>query len=74
MGRDYFDTGVVIRDIASRSPAHRLQFRSGDVVVEVNGRAITKVGELRDAVAERQSRWDISVRRNGRRLSLSVTG
>ena len=74
MGRDYFDTGVVIRDIASRSPAHRLQFRSGDVVVEVNGRAITKVGELRDAVAERQSRWDISVRRNGRRLSLSVSG
>jgi len=74
MGRDHFDTGVVVRDIASRSPAHRLEFRPGDVVLEVNDRPIGLVSDLRDATAEPHPRWVLKVRRAGRIFSLSISG
>lgn len=74
MGRDHFDTGVVVRDVASRSPAHRLEFRPGDVVVEINERKIESVSELRLAVSEQQPRWKITVRRAERLFTLSISG
>ncbi|MDE0781002.1 MAG: Do family serine endopeptidase [Alphaproteobacteria bacterium] len=74
MGRDHFDKGVVVRDIASRSPAHRLEFRSGDVVVEVNGRLIEFVSDLRNETAGPRPRWNLKIRRAGRIFSLSISG
>lgn len=74
MGRDYFDSGVVVRDVASRSPAHRLEFRPGDVVVEINGQKVESVAGLRAAVSEKLPRWKITVRRTGRLFSLSISG
>lgn len=74
MGRDHFDTGVVVRDVASRSPAHRLEFRPGDVVVEINDQKIDSVSILRTAVSEELPRWKITVRRAGRLFSLSISG
>lgn len=74
MGRDHFDEGVVVRDIASGSPAHRLEFRPGDVVVEVNGRPIEFVADLRNETAEPRQRWSLKVRRAGRIFSLSISG
>lgn len=74
MGRDHFDAGVVVRDVASRSPAHRLEFRPGDVVVEVNGAKIDSVAVLLAAVAEERPQWKIKVRRAGRLFSLSISG
>jgi S1-C subfamily serine protease len=74
MGRDHFDTGVVVRDVASRSPAHRLGFRPGDVVVEINDQKIDRVSQLRAAVSEQRPRWQITVRRAGRLFSISITG
>ncbi|MBO6783721.1 MAG: DegQ family serine endoprotease [Alphaproteobacteria bacterium] len=74
MGRDHFDRGVVVRAIAARSPANRLDFRVGDIVVEINDAKIDRVRALRDAVAERRARWDVTVERDGRLLSLSISG
>ena len=74
MGRDHFDAGVIIRDIASRSPAHRLEFRPGDIVAEVNGQPIEFVSDLREATAAPQPRWILKVRRAGRIFSLSISG
>jgi Do/DeqQ family serine protease len=74
MGRDPFETGVVVLDVASRSPAHRLEFWPGDVLVEVNGSKIESVAILNDAVANEQPRWKITVRRGGRLFSLSISG
>ena len=74
MRRDHFDTGVVVRDIASRSPAHRLEFRPGDVLVEINERDIETVRDLRAALSSQQSRWNVKVRRSGRLFSLSISG
>ena len=74
MGRDHFDSGVVVRDVASRSPAHRLEFRPGDVVVEVNGTKIESVAVLNAAVSAELPRWKITVRRGGRLFSLAISG
>ncbi len=74
MGRDHFDAGVIIRDIASRSPAHQLEFRPGDIVAEVNGQPIEFVSDLREATAAPQPRWVLKVRRAGRIFSLSISG
>lgn len=74
MGRDHFETGVVVRDIVLGSPAHRLEFRPGDVVSEVNGRSIEIVSDMRQATAQPQSRWILKVRRSGRIFSLSISG
>ena len=74
MGRDHFETGVVVRDIVLGSPAHRLEFRPGDVVREVNGRSIEVVSDMREATAQPQSRWILKVRRSGRIFSLSISG
>ena len=64
----------MVRDVASRSPAHRLEFRPGDVVVEVNGAKIDSVAVLLAAVAEERPQWKIKVRRAGRLFSLSISG
>jgi len=74
MGRDHFDTGVVVRDVASRSPAHRLEFRPGDVLVEVNRREIGTVRDLLSVLSSQQPRWTMKVRRSGRLFTLSITG
>ncbi len=74
MGRDHFDTGVVVRDVASRSPAHRLEFHPGDVLVEVNRREIGTVRDLLSVLSSQQPRWTMKVRRSGRLFTLSITG
>ncbi len=74
MGRNHFETGVVIRDIASGSPAHRLAFRTGDIVIGLNEQRIETVSDLRAAVSSGAQRWQIRIRRGGRVLSLTVSG
>lgn len=74
MGRDHFDSGVVVRDIASRSPAHRLEFRPGDVLVQINQRDIETVRDLLSVLSNQQARWNMKVRRSGRLFTLSITG
>jgi len=68
------DTGAVIVDIEPRSPAARLGFQPGDVVVSVQGRNVESAEELAELV-ERGSRvWRISLNRGGRVSSIVVEG
>ena len=73
--RDPFDEGVLVNRIVRRSYAYRSGVRPGDIVIEVNGQAITTVEELENALnaeADDGSKlriWQIAVDRNGRRLS-----
>jgi S1-C subfamily serine protease len=64
--------GVVVTDVESRSTAARYGFRRGDVVVGVNGRKITSVSALEDALRRGGRAWSISVDRGGSTLSLTV--
>ena len=74
MGRDHFEHGVVVRAIASGSPAHRLSFQVGDVIFAVNEVEVKSVTHVRELTADPAPRWTISVRRDGRLFSLTVAG
>ncbi len=73
MGLDETE-GVVILSVRNGSIAQGLGFRKGDIVIEVAGKKITDVGELEDAISERQRRWAVSVNRGGQILQLQVPG
>lgn len=66
------DGGVAVLEVAPRSVARRLGFRPRDVVVSVNGRAVGTVAELRSLLDRRSRSWDVTIRRDGRLMNLSV--
>jgi serine protease Do len=74
MGRDHFEEGVVVRAIASGSPAHRLSFQIGDVIFAVNEVEVKSVVHVRELTASPAPQWTITVRRDGRLFSLTVAG
>jgi Do/DeqQ family serine protease len=67
-------TGVIILDIAGRSPARGLGLRPHDVILKVNGSEIERVGVLETVLAGKAARWHISIWRDGRILSVVVAG
>lgn len=66
--------GVVILNIQRGSPAHRLRMTRGDVIVNVNGVAITRVSVLKELVAEPHSAWFLQLRRRGQLITLRLRG
>jgi serine protease Do len=49
------ETGVVVTDVDPAGAAAEAGFRPGDVVKKVNGRDVTSVAELKEAIAARKS-------------------
>lgn len=74
LGRDWSERGVVVIQVASRSPASRVGFRPGDIVKSVNGQTIETVNGLKDTVADERRRWDLSILRGNQTLSMSIRG
>jgi serine protease Do len=66
--------GVIVLDVAARSPAQRVGFRPGDIVLAVNGTAIDATERLARLVARPAERWRLSVRRDDRTLTLNIEG
>jgi len=66
--------GVVIASITPNTPASELQFRPGDMVLEVNGAKIAHVKGLVAATAATLPKWDFKIKRGERVLSGSVGG
>ncbi len=58
--------GIVITDIASRAPAAQLGFRQKDILLEINGRALTSTGVLKEVLDQGADYWRISLNRGGR--------
>ncbi len=58
--------GVVILKIQRRSPAHRLGFRPGDILLDVNEHGIEDVGALVSALEQTLEQWRFTVSRDGR--------
>ena len=48
--------GVIVTDIRRGTPARRLRFRPGDLILAINGEAVTTVGALREALARQRGR------------------
>ena len=66
------DKGVAVKDVTA-GPAQRF-LRKGDVVLAVNGTAITSVEVLNRALAGTQGFWQIAINRGGQVLTLTVGG
>jgi Do/DeqQ family serine protease len=67
--------GALISGIAPNSPAVRAGLRDGDIIVEIEGKAITSARELSLEVARRGpgTRVRIDILRNGRRQEVNAT-
>jgi Do/DeqQ family serine protease len=72
MGYHGPDDGVVIFGIERGSPAHRLRMARGDLIVSVNGVAITRVSILKEMLAEPQRNWLVQLRRRGQLITLRL--
>lgn len=67
-----FDSeGVVIADVAEGSPAARLGFHKGDLVLDVNGRKIETTNALARAAAEDPGFWRLTVSRAGQTVRMA---
>ncbi|WP_420471760.1 trypsin-like peptidase domain-containing protein [Brevundimonas sp. FT23042] len=65
LGGDPFSTGVIIGAVQRGSYANRVGFQGGDVVVAVNGRPITSVGQLTNVGRGAE----VSINRRGRTIT-----
>ncbi|MEZ5839080.1 MAG: PDZ domain-containing protein [Hyphomicrobiales bacterium] len=68
------DSGVVVTNVAPRSPAQQVGLQKGDVLVQINGVDIASTDVLMQAVAERARIWRFEVLRDGRVLRMAVSG
>ncbi len=73
-GLSVLDTGVIVTLIAANSPARRFGFRPRDKIETVNGREVGDVVALRDFLAAAVPEWVLTVRRNGRILTVTLPG
>jgi S1-C subfamily serine protease len=68
------DRGAVIVDIEPRSPAARMGFRPGDIVLEAQGEEVASAEQLAGLVEERSRIWRITFSRNGRVSNIVIGG
>ncbi|WP_448464560.1 DegQ family serine endoprotease [Martelella sp. AMO21009] len=61
--------GVVVADVAGGSPAARIGFAPGDVIVAVNGTEIDSTATLEDQAAASPGLWRLSINRGGRMIN-----
>ncbi|MFC7331554.1 DegQ family serine endoprotease [Rhodocista pekingensis] len=66
--------GVVVLQVARGSPAAMTGLRPGDVILRINGTAITRVRDLSAELARRARSWTIDVQRGDQVLTTTVGG
>lgn len=66
--------GVVVLDVAAGSPAQRLGFQRGDVVVEINEQKIGTSKDLERVTRNASRMWEITILRNGRQVTAQFAG
>jgi serine protease Do len=68
------DGGALINDVRENSPAAKAGLEAGDIIVEAGGKAVRSQIDLIKAVNEKkEGSVDLTVVRNGKRKSVSVT-
>jgi serine protease Do len=72
IGMNLLFRGVVILRIRRGSAAQRFGFQPQDIVKVVNGSEVKTVGQLQRLLAQPSSQWNISVKRGGKILSMTV--
>lgn len=76
--------GVMIRPLASQdgleivsvlpgSPAEKAGVKQGDILIKVDGKAVSRMEDLHKAMAGKGVRHELTLKRNGRLISLPVS-
>ena len=67
--------GILVAQVSKDSPAEKAGLKQGDVIVAFAGKSVEKVGAFRNRVALKApgSKEKITVLRNGKRKTLSIT-
>ncbi len=67
--------GALISDISKGSPAEKAGLKQGDVIMEFDGKKITGIGALKNAVSLMVpgSKMQLSILRNGKRTTVPLT-
>ncbi|MDO1585024.1 DegQ family serine endoprotease [Rhizobium oryzicola] len=61
-------TGVVVTDITRSSPAGRLGFQPGDIVVAINGETISSTKAMLKILDDNPGLWRVEIERAGQRI------
>ncbi|XVJ66693.1 MAG: PDZ domain-containing protein [Lacibacter sp.] len=66
--------GVTVDEVDADAPAAKNGLQKGDVITEINGKAIADVGDARDAMREATDKntWSIKVQRGGKPVTIEV--
>ncbi|MDH7480025.1 MAG: trypsin-like peptidase domain-containing protein, partial [Syntrophomonadaceae bacterium] len=69
------DSGIIVRQVVSGSPAQKAGIRAGDIIQQFNGAIIRTPDELVDQIAASQvgSRAELAILRQGQTMKVSVT-
>ena len=59
--------GVVVMGVKRRSPASRIGFRAGDIILEINEERIESTRQLDELSNAGGRGWEFVLERNGRR-------
>ncbi|PZR82399.1 MAG: serine protease [Stutzerimonas stutzeri] len=70
---DLSTEGVVVSEIEEGSPAARVGFRKGDLILAINGERINASREIELATRERKRAWEVTISRGGQTVT-SVFG
>ena len=75
LGWNFMETGVIVMEVETRSPAGRRNFiRPGDVILSLNGAAIDLVKDLSAVLAEPSEDYIYELRRQGRVIECGIIG
>jgi serine protease Do len=72
LGLERIRDGVMARRIARNSPAARLGFRPGDILVSINGVDVEQTSDVRRILQDPPRRWRLVIDRDGQRRSVDV--
>lgn len=61
-------SGVVVSDVVRNSPAARLGFQAGDIVVSVNGDPVPSTKAMATLVEDNPGFWRVEIERGGQRI------
>jgi serine protease Do len=74
LGLGFNARGVVVRDVTAGSPADRMGLRTGDILLNLNGRDIVTAQDFRAIADARPEAWQIVLQRDGRVFRSYVSG
>ncbi len=67
-------SGVMIMKLINNTNAHRVGFKPGDFLVKINEFKILSVADVIKALEASNKRWNITIKRGGREISMVLGG